>query len=144
MNNFNIPYQKEKIDNAICYFASEHSKKAKKPLHQTGLYKYLAFLDFRGFIETGRPILGLCYRAMRNGPVPTEIYNNRENLDSNCFEFINNGDSQFLINAIGKPNLDYFSKFELDEMSKLIEIFANDYVKAKTFSDASHEELKAW
>ena len=34
-----IPYQKEKIENAICFFANEHQKKTKHPLYQTFLYK---------------------------------------------------------------------------------------------------------
>ena len=46
-----IPYQKEKIENAICFFASEHQKKTKHPLYQTFLYKYLAFLDFESLRE---------------------------------------------------------------------------------------------
>lgn len=42
-----IPYKDEKLKNAICFFANEHEKLTRKPLSQTFLYKYLAFLDFK-------------------------------------------------------------------------------------------------
>ncbi|MGH2575337.1 MAG: hypothetical protein ACRDFC_06525, partial [Ignavibacteria bacterium] len=59
-----IPYQKEKIINSILFFAKEHKNKTRKPLLQTFLYKYLAFLDFKSVEETGLPALGLTYLAM--------------------------------------------------------------------------------
>jgi hypothetical protein len=59
-----IPYKNEKIQNAIAFFAKEHCKKVRKPLYQTYLYKYLAFLDFISLREVGRPALELIYKAM--------------------------------------------------------------------------------
>jgi hypothetical protein len=144
MQKLNIPYKKEKVENAICFFAYYHLKKTKQPLFQTALYKYLAFLDFKGIEKNGQPILGLKYQAMDRGPVPIDIYGKRSEIKSNCFNFVADGNGGFIIESIGKPDLDYFSKFEQDEMNNLIDIFATSFAKTKHFSDASHEQIKAW
>jgi uncharacterized phage-associated protein len=139
-----IPYQKEKVENAICYFASEHYKRTHKPLTQTYLYKYLALLDFRSLETAGKPVLGLEYLAMEKGPVPIKLYRDRETIKSNCFEFRKSEGATYLIVAKGKPDLDYFSDSEMKEMKRLIEIFADQFVEASHMSEASHQEIKAW
>jgi len=139
-----IAYREEKIKNAICYFAAEHAKRTKKPLHQTFLYKYLAFLDFESLSDTGQPVLGLKYKAMERGPVPIEIYNKRKGLKTDCFEFKELEDDKFIIMPKGHPSLEYFSSYEIQKMSRLIEIFADVFVKASDISEASHEDIRAW
>ncbi len=139
-----IPYQKEKIENAICYFASEHYKATRKPLTQTYLYKYLALLDFRTLETTGKPALGLEYMAMEKGPVPIKLYRERESIKSNCFEFRKAEGTAYQVLAKGVPDLDYFSESEMKEMKRLIEIYADGFVKASHMSEASHQEIKAW
>lgn len=138
-----IPYQKEKIDNAICFFADEHYKRTRKPLHQTFLYKYLAFLDFTSLKETGRPVLGLEYQAMQYGPVPTAIYRQKEALHTALYTFIK-CENTFTVRSKKQPDLEYFSKYEIKLMQRLIEIFADRYVSTNLISDASHEEIVAW
>jgi uncharacterized phage-associated protein len=137
-----IPYQKEKFENAICYFASEHQKRTRKPLTQTYLYKYLALLDFRSLETTGKPLLGLEYMAMERGPVPIKLY--RDPIKSDCFEFRKSEGTSYLVLAKGTPDLDYFSESEMKEMKRLIEIYADQFVKASHMSEASHQEIKAW
>jgi len=139
-----IAYQKEKIENAICFFASEHRKRTKKPLYQIFLYKYLAFLDFESIEETGHPVLGLKYRAMDKGPVPDEIYNARKFLKTECYEFKNIEENKYVIIPKGNPNLNYFSPYEINKMRRLIEIYADSFVKASDISEASHQNIKAW
>lgn len=140
-----IPYQKEKIENAICFFAKEHYAKAKKPLYQTYLYKYLALLDFQHLKKQGIPSLGLKYRAMERGPVPVEIYSQKDTIKSECFEFCSDQNGNKMITPKGiNPNMDYFSPAEIKIMSTLIEIYAVHWVKAKDMSDASHQSIQAW
>lgn len=139
-----IPYQKEKIENAICFFANEHQKKTKHPLYQTFLYKYLAFLDFETLRETGRPCLGLSYKAMERGPVPMEIYGKRHELKSPCYEFREDLEKRVTIHPKNKPNLDFFSKKEIKQMERLIEIYAESYIPTQMISDASHQSISAW
>jgi len=144
-----IPYQKEKINNAICFLTAEHKKRSRRPLDQTSLYKYLGFLDFETFEETGKPALGLDYKAMQWGPVPIKIYDARHTLRTDCFEFVVQKEEyspkeRIFVVAFGKPDMDYFSEYEKDKMNRIIEIFADSSVKAGLRSDASHERIKAW
>lgn len=139
-----IAYQKEKIENAICFFAFEHKKATKKPLYQTNLYKYLAFFEFDHIKKYGRPPLGLKYLAMERGPVPIEIYEKRETYKTSCFAFKKAAEDNFVVVPNGKPNMDYFSQIEQEEMYRLIKIFADIFVNANAMSEASHQEIQAW
>jgi len=141
-----IPYQKEKIENAILFFTKEHYKKTKKYLSQTFLYKYLAFLDFTSLKEIGQPALNLTYLAFDRGPVPEEIYNIRKNYQTSLFKFVDIGDNriQIIPKQKAKPDLDFFSPYEIKLMEKLIEIYASSYVDTNMISDCSHKEILAW
>lgn len=139
-----IPYQKEKLESAICFFAKEHQKKARKPLYQTFLYKYLALLDFTSLRETGQPALGLRYKAMEKGPVPIDLYEKRHAYVSPLAKFVKDDRGGFMVIAKADPELDYFSPYELALMGKLIEIYATSYIPTRLMSDASHEEIAAW
>jgi hypothetical protein len=143
-------YRKERIDNAILFFAREHYKKTKKYLSQTALYKYLAFFEFRYLKKSGDMPLELTYRAMEHGPVPIEIYENRDNPEYFSLVLFEPSHSQTGTFYRIKPkprrrfNPDYFAEAELNEMRGLIEIFAQKWVGASTMSRASHDEIKAW
>jgi len=144
------PYNKERTDNAISFFASEYKKKTRNYLFQTQLYKFLAFFDFIGQERFGIPPLNLQYKAMEWGPVPIDIYKNRLNLDTSLYVFTvidkNDDDKKEKIQVYpkGKPDLSYFSRQELNLMNHLLEIYADIFVKCGDMSDASHEEIKAW
>lgn len=140
-----IPYQKEKLENAVCFFAAEHYKKTHHRLYQTFLYKYLALFDF-GYLKTyGKPALELTYKAMQMGPVPKELYESRDDPHlSNIFKFIKDEENHIVVVASKKPNLDYFSKREIDMMKELIEIYGQSYITSGLMSDASHEVILAW
>ena len=116
-----LPYQKEKIENAICFFAEEHKKRTRGPLYQTFLYKYLAFLDFDSLKQTGRPVLGLTYKAMERGPVPIEIYDRRKHFKTDLFEFREEAENRHYVICKNKPNLDFFSQNEIKLMKRLVE-----------------------
>lgn len=136
-----IPYREEKIQNAITFFAKEHRKKTKKPLYQTYLYKYLAFFDFTSLRETGCLALGLVYRAMKRGPVPIEIYENK--VDTDLYKFTKDEIGEIVISK-NKPNMDFFSDYEVELMQRLVEIYATTWMTTSVMSDASHEDIKAW
>lgn len=139
-----IAYQKEKIENAICYFASKHKEKTGKFLFQTSLYKYLALFEFEFVKKHGQPPIGLTYRAMERGPVPLEIYGKRERYETPCFSFRKNPEGKIFIIPKNKPDLDYFSMAERDEMIRLVEIYADEFVTSDQMSKASHLEIAAW
>ena len=142
-------YQKERLENTLLFFSQEHYKKTKRYPSQTVLYKYLAFFEFRYLEKTGIMPLELRYRAMKNGPVPIEIYDKRDQTGAFStveFEQIETkaGHPAYIVKPNGKFNPDYFSDAELEEMGGLIEMFAQQWVGANVMSDASHEAILAW
>lgn len=139
-----ILYDKKKIDNAICFFALEHKKATRQHLYQTFLYKYLALLDFQSFEETGSPVLGLEYKAMEKGPVPIAIYSHRHNFKTDCCELKQLENNQYVVVVKVKPDLSYFSPYEINIMQNLITIYANKFIKTGLISDATHEKIIAW
>jgi len=144
-----LSYRKERIDNVLLFFAQNHYKKAKKYLSQTFLYKYLAFFEFRYLKKVGDMPLELTYKAMEYGPVPTEIYNNRDNpsyFSKVIFEPFQtkSGNIGYLVKPKGIFDSDYFAEAELKEMNDLIEMFAQQWVGASEISEASHQAIKAW
>jgi len=139
-----IPYKDQKIENAIAYFVKEYYKKTRKPLYQTFLYKFLAFLDFDSIKTTGEPALELSYKALERGPVPVELYEKKLFRDSNMYSVIVDGNKTSYKPKNHDVNLDYFSNYEISEMNRLIEIYAERYVKANDISESSHKEIIAW
>jgi hypothetical protein len=146
-----LSYRKERIDNAILFFAQKHYQKTKKYLSQTFLYKYLAFFEFRYLKAAGDMPLELTYKAMDRGPVPMEIYGNRDNpsfFSKVIFEPFQTKDGKdgYLVKPKpnGKFDPDYFAEAELEEMSNLIEMFAQQWVGSTEMSEASHQAIKAW
>jgi len=64
-----ITHHREKLINAIIYFA-RNTKKCGK----TKLMKLLFFLDFMHFKQTGKSVTGLDYYAWDMGPVPKTLF----------------------------------------------------------------------
>ena len=144
-----MPYRKERIDNALLFFAQSHYKKTKIYLSQTFMYKYLAFFEFRYLEKTGDMPLELTYKAMERGPVPMEIYDNRAvpgYFSKVIFEPspMKDGKTKYTIKPKGIFEADYFAEAELEEMNNLIEMFAQSWVRASEMSEASHQAIKAW
>lgn len=145
-----IPFQKEKIKNAILFFAIEYRKKTKKNINQTRLYKFLAFLDFEIMEEYGELPLGLTYKAMDMGPVPIEIYEKKEEeyINNELYRFQNKKDNYNTVEIVVKNknllDLDYFSDIEIEKMYNIIEIYTDKSIVTSQISDATHEKIKAW
>jgi hypothetical protein len=128
----------------MLFFAKEHYKKTHKYLSQTALYKYLAFFEFRYLKSYGEMPLALEYKAMEHGPVPIEIYANRETRNYFTLVSFEPTESGFIVKPAGKFNPDYFAETELTEMRNLIEIFARQWIGAGVMSNASHNDIRAW
>lgn len=120
-----------------------------------GLLKYLAFFEFDLLKETGVPPLQLHYEAWKWGPVAEEIYSKFRANDKYQDDYIKiqhvkgNGVNAVELEIRILPNnntfdTDYFTKDEIEELNRLIEIFADKMVSAKLMSDASHEEILSW
>ena len=134
----------EKLKNAICYFAQRHpSKKGGAPLYQTYLYKFLAFMDFGSIEERGKPIFGLSYDALDQGPVPMDIYNKRDGLKTDTFEFKKIDKGKYIVRPRKQANLSYFSKYEIKKMDEILEKYSKRGITTRDVNDASHS-IRAW
>jgi len=137
-------YQRNKLINAVLYFASETLYCGK-----TKLFKLLYFLDFEHYKKTGRSVTGLRYCAWGKGPVPVALYEEMElpHKDMNekvAFKFKSIGRNKHYIDVKPKAEFDpsHFSKRELKLMAKL----ATEYRTAKSNSmvEATHIETLPW
>ncbi|MCX6090694.1 MAG: DUF4065 domain-containing protein [Candidatus Atribacteria bacterium] len=140
-------YKKERLENAICFFVKEHKRWRKKDPTQTYIYKYLALFDFGMLIKTGRPVLDLEYMAMERGPVPIEIYSQRDNYETKLFKFVpqEKNSNVIIVKTKGKkPDLEYFSEVEIEEMKRIVEIYINTSIDTNILSGASHEVIVPW
>lgn len=142
-----LAYQNERRENAICFFASEFERKTGRLPSQTIIYKLVAYFEFITLKKSGYLPLGYNYRAMERGPVPLQLYNDREEIQSSLFKFIAHSKSnpeQRKVKALNRPDLDYFSYDETKTMNDLIEIFATSNMSAAIISEASHQSIIAW
>ena len=60
---------RDKLIEAIVFFANKLRHPSKMMI-----YKVLAELDFRHYQETGIPVTGLIYEALKKGPVPKKLH----------------------------------------------------------------------
>jgi hypothetical protein len=137
-----IAFQKEKIGNAMAYFAKAYYERVGYYPRQTWIYKFLALLDFRFLKKAGVPSLGLEYDAMEKGAVPAYLYDNRFSIKSRYFEFIPTQTGSFEVRNLVEPNLDYFSDDELDIMDDILDTYATSDLE--TVIDDAHKEIRAW
>jgi hypothetical protein len=134
--------KKRKIKNAICFFASEHERLTDRPLTRSFLYKYLAFLDFSSLEKTGNPAFGLLYRAMGKGPALVDAHGKGDTLKDECFVLVPEVNGRYVVKAVGKADLGCFSPFELNEMRRLVETYAHQFVRASDTKKAGRETMK--
>jgi uncharacterized phage-associated protein len=144
-------YSKERIDNAIAFFVHEHYHKTKKPLPQTKLWKYLAYFELDMVKKTGVPPLELEYTAWERGPVPVQLREaiiKKTYIPESVQTIIENKEGKTFITFCPDKksdyNLDYFSENEIEELFRLIDIFADVFVTADDMSESSHKDFSSW
>ena len=140
-------YQKERIENVICYFASEHEKRAEIPAYQTYIYKYLSIFDFTVLEKTGKPALDIQHIALPKGPVPRRLYDNPSNSTNSYYDIKEYESGNKAFKPKKEPDLNYFSKTEIEVMNQLLNEFAYPGVTTDIINEASHDikaYRKAW
>jgi hypothetical protein len=138
-------YQKERFENAVCFFAQEHRRRTGRRAFQTYIYKYLALFDFLMLEQDGVPAFDIAYDAMENGPVPN-FYFDKANTDKYRFHEhkIPRRRPQYFIEPIAPPELDYFSDDELAAMRSILDEFAVPGARTGHLINATHQRLRAW
>lgn len=142
-------YSKEKLENGIAYIAIIHNNIKNKPAYQTYIYKYLALIDFAYIETTGRSVFGLDYHALKNGPIPAQLYDNR-----NLYVLIQpfkkavllekSDDHRIIFKPIADPDLQYFSDDELLLIESTVESYATEVNTIEELCQITHSKIKAW
>ncbi len=136
-----VSHNREKLLNAIIYFANN-----TKSCGKTKLYKLLFYLDFTHFKETGRSITGLDYYAWDFGPAPRKLHDElteQPNSDLQaCISLQGSATSFVGIKAKKKFDGKHFTKRELRILKELCEIFRD--AKAEHMVEASHMTEQPW
>ena len=138
-----IPRNREKLINAIVYFATntQHCGKVK-------LFKLLYLLDFAHFRHSGRSVTGLDYHAWKMGPVPLELMQEWDQLES---------DMAVAVKIVPEKVIDYirervvplsefddshFTPRELRLMAELADRFRDELTKP--LIGFTHEDRGPW
>lgn len=135
-----ITYQREKIINAMVYFAS-HTKYCGK----TKLLKLLYFLDFKHFKETGKPVTNLDYYAWNMGPVPKDLFEELSaKMKPDMAKAISISLEEEFQQIRAKKGFDhqYFSPRELKLLENLSFIFRD--AKAADMVEVTHLKNEPW
>ncbi len=137
-----ITHHREKLVNAIIYFA-KHTKKCGK----TKLLKLLYFLDFCHFKYTGKSVTALEYFAWEWGPVPKDLYqelSEKQIMKSDLARAITiaKADSFEKISPKQKFNDEYFTNREKKLLKNLSEIFRD--ANAEDMMEVTHLKNQPW
>jgi uncharacterized phage-associated protein len=138
-----ISRNREKLINAVVYFASntKHCGKVK-------LFKLLYLLDFAHFRETGRNVTGLDYHAWKMGPVPFDLMQEWDELESDMARAIAIVPEKVIDFVrelvVAKVRFDdsLFTRRELRLMRELSVHFADELTKP--LIGFTHEERGPW
>jgi hypothetical protein len=143
-----IPFQMEKIENAIAYLASEYRKRRGYWPFHVWIYKVLALLDFASLRKRGTPFLGLEYDAMERGPVPTKFYyvvGNGIPYNGEKFNIIPSSKGKARVISTEDYDLDIFSGLEIEDMDSMLDRFAvNSKDEIDILVHATHKEIRSW
>lgn len=139
-------YEREKLLNAIVYFATNTAYCGK-----TKLFKLLFLLDFDHFKKTGRSVTGLDYYAWQLGPKPVDLDNEldgEEVSDKSIWEAIEIRPERVInyqrLTIVPKKDFepDFFSKREIRLLESLS--IEHKYKTADQMVDLTHVENGVW
>lgn len=138
-----IDHDREKLINAIIYFANN-----TRQLGKVKLYKLLYLLDFEHYRDVGRSVTGLDYFAWPKGPVPVALHNEFEKPASDLTEKVEVTSSRWDrgVALTFTPRADFdaslFSKREL----KLLDRLATEFqiTLSEDMIERTHLENEPW
>lgn len=137
-------HHREKLINAISYFASHTTKCGK-----TKLFKLLYFLDYEHYRQTGRSVTGLEYFAWKMGPVPVALMDEISMPGPDLAEKVSfktiptkfNND-MMLVESKAEFDPSHFTKRELSLLHQLATEYRSS--AADEMIEATHLETLPW
>lgn len=138
-----ITHERDKLINAILYFASNTQNCGK-----TKLFKLLYLLDFKHFRATGRSVTNLMYYAWRMGPVPVTLDEDLDDPPADLCGAVRLVSEQIInlcrLTVVPQREFDasHFSKRELRLLTELADRYRSH--TAQQMVDVTHAENGAW
>lgn len=127
-----------KLRELILYISARSADDPK--FGRTKLLKLLFYSDFHAFAQLRKPITGVKYTAMEDGPVPKRIYPLLQEMEEQGEIRIDSyyrGNFETLkTTALREPNLVRFSRQELEIVDNYLNEFRDD--DGSAVSDRSH------
>lgn len=133
-----ITHQREKLINAIVYFA-----KNTRYCGKTKLMKLLFLLDFCHFKQTGKSVTGLDYYAWERGPIPKDLFEELNSMKPDLKGAVSIASGEFQ-KIIPRKAFDqtYLTKRELELLEKLSFIFHD--ARAEDMIEVTHLKNQPW
>lgn len=139
-----IAYRKERIENALLFFAQEHYKLTGEYLTVPALHKYLMLYEFKYLKKTGDQPLELKY-FIPEPPVAVDVEDDLTGYRSVQFEPYRLKERTIsVVKPRGVFDPDYFAEAEIELMGKLVFRFGKEFTAENIGSDSSHTKVKAW
>lgn len=139
-------FEREKLINAIIYFAENTSKCGK-----TKLFKLLYLMDVAHYQQTGRSMTGQDYYAWQLGPVPLTLDNeldNEELTENSIWDSIELSPEREInylrLKVVPKKKFDsdHFTKREINILAELAGKYRDS--TAKEMVEITHDKDGAW
>lgn len=131
-----------RTNQVLSYFLSQSDPKYNSTLK---LNKVLFYTDFACFRELGRSMMGLTYRAIKHGPVPSYYDSLFVELKNQCLLNVDTFDSGDNVIEVFQAQFDadtsIFSADEIAILDNIIKVFGD--ITPKRIRDISHDE-KGW
>lgn len=108
-----FPFDEEKAISAVLYIIQQLNGKVNR--HK--LAKILYFADQKHMVLHGRPVIGDSYVAMKDGPVPSKVYDGIKAIDDDRYHFPlfrnNLSSEKFWIYSDVSPDMDELSRSDV-------------------------------
>ena len=141
-------YEKERKLHGLAYIAIIHNSLTQHPAFETHMHAYIALIDFTSIQECGRPVFTFDYLALRNGPVPRQLYDGAEEyLRTQPFKdtmLVRRDGNRISYEPTRRPDSKYFSDYEIDLIETLVERQADMYINTGEIYSTPLKEILAW
>lgn len=137
MSLFKPLYGKEVLVNAALWVA-ERLPEEQRRLHK--VFKTLWFADLSHLKKYGRTITGDTYIAMKNGPVPSILYDETKDPNSEFFKRFDKGSEKGFLSLLKKADENYLSETDKEELLSSLETYKD--VEFSNLTEESHKS--AW
>lgn len=136
---FSFEYEKNKGIATVLYVALKLGNSPRKPdMHR--IFKILYFADQKHLARFGRPVIGDTYIAMKDGPVPSRVYDMFKDVrDHITGEFERFFDVQgYYVTPKCEPDIDELSESDIEALDE--SIAENGKLGFSTLRTKSHDD----